>query len=199
MNDSMNIGNRIKQLRTKQKMSLRQLGEKTGLSIGFLSQLEREMTTVAVDSLQNIANALSVDLSYFFTVPQANEKGQVIRSYERPISLIESDKFVHSYLSSNLSRHRLFPEIITIVPDANANVREEHEAFRHTHEGEEFLYVIEGTLTVILGNESLILHAEDSLLFHSENHHNWYNETNRIVKILVVHYPSPYYAQPPQP
>lgn len=60
------IGKKIKKLRTNKKLTLKELSEKTNLSIGFLSQLERGLTTVAIDSLTKIAKELDVSLTYFF-------------------------------------------------------------------------------------------------------------------------------------
>ena len=54
-------------------MTLKELSEKTKLSIGFLSQMERGITAVATDSLSEIAEALGVDLSYFFTNPRRSK------------------------------------------------------------------------------------------------------------------------------
>ncbi len=61
------IGKKIKKLRTNKKLTLKELSERTNLSIGFLSQLERGLTTVAIDSLTKIAKELDVNLTYFFS------------------------------------------------------------------------------------------------------------------------------------
>ncbi|SHK10490.1 helix-turn-helix domain-containing protein [Paramaledivibacter caminithermalis] len=61
----IDIGKAIKKLRISKKLTLKDLSDRTGLSTGFLSQLERGLTTIAIDSLENVANALDVDLSYF--------------------------------------------------------------------------------------------------------------------------------------
>ena len=57
------IGLRIKALRTEKKYTLKYLSEQTGLSIGFLSQFERGLTSIAIDSLEKIAQVLEVELS----------------------------------------------------------------------------------------------------------------------------------------
>jgi len=64
------------------------LSERTNLSIGFLSQLERGLTTVAIDSLAKIAKELDVSLTYFFQAPKKNKK-IVLRSYEKEILQVE--------------------------------------------------------------------------------------------------------------
>ena len=79
------IGSRIKDLRINKKMTLKELSEKTDLSTGFLSQLERGLTSVATDSLLNIAEALEVDLSYFLLGTIKKRENFIKRSYERDI------------------------------------------------------------------------------------------------------------------
>ena len=64
--NSINVGKKIKTYRKAKKYTLKNLAEKTGLSIGFLSQQERGMTTIAIDSLFNLANVLDVDIMDFF-------------------------------------------------------------------------------------------------------------------------------------
>lgn len=186
---SIDIGNRIKQLRTDKKLTLRDLGEKTGLSPGFLSQLERGLTTIAVDSLQKIAKELAVEPSYFFSMP-ANNKEDVICSYEQTVSRIEADKFIHFYLSNDLKNKQMFPEIVTLLPITNKeNIKE------FQHDGEEFIYVLEGTLTLFIEHEKHKLYPGDSIHFNSNLVHNWCNYTNKITKILVVRTPNPFKSE----
>lgn len=67
MNYNTSIGLKIKELRNAKKFTLKYLSEETNLSIGFLSQLERGMTSVAVDSLAKIARVLEVNVLDFST------------------------------------------------------------------------------------------------------------------------------------
>lgn len=76
MNKNIDIGTKIKKYRKDKKYTLKMLSEQTGLSIGFLSQLERGMTTIAIDSLANVARVLGVELADFF---ESDTKQEVIR------------------------------------------------------------------------------------------------------------------------
>jgi transcriptional regulator with XRE-family HTH domain len=176
-------------------MTLRELARETGLSIGFLSQLERGMTTVAVDSLQDISTVLGVDLSYFLNVLNGSQDGRedkIIRSYEQPVSFIETEKFIHLYLSPHLNDCNLFPEIILILPEPDpANI----DGNVFSHKGEEFVYVLEGALTVNYHGNITTMYEGDGFLFNSRTPHNWYNSTLQITKILVIRYPNPFSAQ----
>ena len=64
------VGNRIKKLRTKKKMTLKELSLLSDLSVGFLSQLERGLTSVAIDTLEQLSRIFNVDISFFFIMQQ---------------------------------------------------------------------------------------------------------------------------------
>lgn len=176
------LGKKIKKLRLEKKMTLKALSEKAGLSVGFLSQLERGLTSTAITTLNTIAGALDVDLSYFLAPPKQNNS-RIIRSYEREIYQVQDDKFIYYNLENTEECNKLTPMIITILP-------EEKKTFnQYTHDGEEFLYVIEGILTVYIDNEKKDLHPGDTLHIKSSISHDWHNLTNKIVRILTVNTP----------
>lgn len=181
---STDVGKKIKELRTNNSMTLKDLSEKTGLSTGFLSQLERGLTTIAIDSLQNIAEELNVDLSYFFTT-QKNQDEIILRSYERQLSEIINPQFIHFHLSNDLSNKDLLPRLIEIFPMERTEVIK-----GYPHKGEEFVYVLEGVLTLIIDNQEHIMYPGDSAHYVSSTMHNWANYTNKTLKILSVHTPN---------
>lgn len=181
------IGAKIKQLRTQKQMTLKYMSEQTNLSIGFLSQLERGLTSVATDSLAKIADVLEVDLTYFFMKPK-ERKRRVLRSYEKEVFDISNSTFIHYHLSSNLKSKKMLPRLIEILPS-----KSEEEICSYIHEGEEFVYVLEGVLTVFLDDEQIDMYPGDSIHYNSEKHkHNWVNYTSKMVKMLVVSVPNPF-------
>ena len=181
------IGSKIKQLRTQKSMTLKEFSEKTGLSIGFLSQLERGLTSVATDSLEKIANVLEVELTYFFTKPKEKQR-KIMRSYEKEVYEIINGGFINYHLSSDLHDKKLLPRLVEILPN---NTQE--EVCTYVHKGEEFVYVLEGTLTLFLNNVQHELYPGDTAHYISQKQsHNWANYSNKIVKILVISVPNPY-------
>ena len=91
MNKNIDIGAKIKKYRKDRKYTLKMLSEQTGLSIGFLSQLERGMTTIAIDSLANVAKVLGVELSDFFESEAKNGSDPVIHSYDMPMTQVSRE------------------------------------------------------------------------------------------------------------
>lgn len=180
----MNIGMEIKKLRTEKGITLKELSEESGLSIGFLSQLERGLTTIAVDSLEKLAEILDVHLTHFFDYPR-KRKDRVLRSYEQEILDIEEGSFIKYSLSANLENKQLDPRLIEILPQ-----KKEEEIISYKHEGEEFIYVLEGILTVYINGERYDVYPGDSVHMDSNIAHNWVNYTNKKVRLLAVNTPN---------
>ncbi|MGL6106207.1 helix-turn-helix domain-containing protein [Romboutsia sp.] len=182
------IGLRIKELRNQKNFTLKYLSEQTNLSTGFLSQLERGMTNVAVDSLAKIAKVLDVDLVSFLDFKSDNDNSSIIRSYDRKYTTISSE-IVQCSLNHNVANFDLLPRIQEIMPNNNDN-SEPLELY--THEGEEFIYVIEGILTIHIDCDKSNLYPGDCAHIKSFTPHNWRNDTSMITKILTVNIPNPF-------
>ena len=88
MDHNVTIGAKVKAFRTAKKYTLKQLSEESGLSIGFLSQLERGLSSIAIDSLAKLATILGVSLSSFFDSSADQEKSPVSRSFAMHCSQI---------------------------------------------------------------------------------------------------------------
>lgn len=182
----MNIGMKIKNLRTEKGITLKELSEKSELSVGYLSQLERGLTTIAVDSLEKLAKILEVHLTYFFDYPHKREE-MVLRSYEQEILDIEEGGFIKYSLSTNLEDKQIVPRLVEILPQKN-----EEEIISYKHDGEEFVYVLEGILTIYIDGERYEVYPGDSIHMNSSIRHNWANYTNKKVKLLAVNTPNGY-------
>lgn len=105
------IGAKIKHLRTQRKMTLKDLSEKTNLSIGFLSQLERGLTSIATDTLGTIADVFEVELSYFFLKPRTKKKA-IIRSYEKEVFNICTSGCIQYNLSNDLNEKKCYLDLL---------------------------------------------------------------------------------------
>ena len=187
MNVNTAIGAKVKQRRTEKKMTLKQLGEKTGLSVGFLSQFERGLSSIALDSLEKISRVLETPLSDLFEV------------HSRPISAdpvihgvdLRFDSISEQIYQNNL-RHpgegfQMLPRLYTLLPFSG----EETVPEMYSHEGEEFIYVLEGVVTFFLEGREYTLYPGDTIHIHSKKEHNWMNRTSRIAKLLTVNTPNP--------
>ena len=177
------IGEKINELRSTKGMTLKELGDKANLSVSFLSQAERGLTSITINSLKKIAQAFDTDLNYFFTPPKSH-RPMIIRSYEHEIIRIDESKLIYNDLGSDIPNRKLDPMIVTILPTQNIE-----EVIPYEHQGEEFVHVLEGIFTIFLEDKQYELYPGDSIHISSTTPHNWANFTNKLVKILAVSTP----------
>lgn len=177
-----NLGVRIKKIRKDQKLTLKNLADKTGFSISFLSQLERGKSSATLESLKKISQALGVEPGFFFNDP-SEDKNLIQRN------VIESEQMKkHSIYYKNLHESiknpAFSPQLVILEPQQN-------EGNLIKHPGQEFLYVLEGELTVQIDDKSYNLKPSESIMFDSNDNHYWYNYTTKAVKFLCVNYDNP--------
>ena len=191
MNTSTAIGAKVKSLRIGKEMTIKQLSEACGLSVGFLSQFERGISSIAIDSLETIANVLEVPLSELF-MEMENEIR--IEEPEDPImhgmELIPSKASTQMYqyiLKHPHTDYALLPRLYTLLPPSE----DEEILEMYSHKGEEFLFVLEGTITLYLEDRKYVMYPGDSIHSNSSKRHNWTNKTTRIARILTVNSPNP--------
>lgn len=180
------IGQKIKDLRLQNKMTLKDLAQRTDLSVGYLSQLERGLTDIATDSLTIVSQALGVDRSHFFREPRRTPR-RILRSYEKEVFQVDSSRFIHYHLTNQAGNKSLLPRFIELLP-----INSDEEILPYSHEGEEFVYVLEGVLTLFIDNEQQELFPGDSAHYQSATPHNWANYTTKMVRILVTSLPNPF-------
>ncbi|WP_126429080.1 helix-turn-helix domain-containing protein [Brevibacillus marinus] len=184
--DTNNIGKLLRDLRRKKGLTLKELAEKTGLSISFLSQVENSKCSITLQSLSKISDALEVSRSYFFPDSSYTEK----KSTKGEINLNQSN-FIYQSLSKGLSNPLFEPMLVVLFPNnkkGTQSIREPHSL--SSHNGQEFVYVLEGTLTLVHEGEEYNLEPGDSFHINSSTPHTWFNRTNDIVKLIYV-YSSP--------
>ncbi|MET3697767.1 XRE family transcriptional regulator [Bacillus oleivorans] len=171
------IGKVIRNLRKERGVTLKQVSEKTGLSISFLSQVERGKSSVTLQSISKISDALEVSRSYFFN--DHKNKNKIYRRSDHEFNFHNSN-FVYEGLSGNVKNQVFEPMLVLLLPNKE-NVQ------TSTHQGQEFIYVLEGTLTVLIEDEIMELEPGDSFHIDSTTPHTWYNATSEPVKLLYVY------------
>lgn len=165
---SHSIGKILKELRKDRKLTLKELAEQTEVSISFLSQVERGKSSVTLESLKKIADALKVNPTIFFPENTKAEELEEIRQ-----------QFYYKDLSCGMKEAAYAPILVTLQPGEN-----EGNAFAHG--GHEFLFVIEGSLTVVVDEEKVVLEEQQSIMFDASKSHYWYNYTDKPIHFLVV-------------
>lgn len=176
------IGDRLKVLRKSKKLTLRQVAERTNLSISFISQVENGKSSITIDSLVKIAEALDVDPSFFFSDGKNKLRSNKKVMINKHDSLEERSvvaNFTYQDLSGDFPDQSFLPTLVTLEP--------RHEGVRPlSHSGQEFIYVLQGILTIIFDDGEVSLEAGESIHMDSTIPHNWLTKTDKPVTFLYV-------------
>ena len=187
MDPNQTIGAKIKALRTEKKYTMKNLGDLTGFSVGFLSQIERGISSVAVDSLAKIAKCLEVPLSTFFDTEPPDRQDPVVHSFSTHQTMV-SPQIIQSILSHDTQAFDFLPRRFLLMPFSDPDTLVP-ELYAHT--GEEFIYVLTGIVSLWVENSRYTLYPRDSVQIHSNQPHNWANNTNKVAELLSINYPNP--------
>ncbi|MGC9530205.1 MAG: helix-turn-helix domain-containing protein [Candidatus Bipolaricaulaceae bacterium] len=172
-----NVGRRIRELRQRRGWTLEGLSERCGLSMSFLSQVERGLSSLSISSLQAICRALEVPLTHFFAPPEGNS--QVLRAGQARTRLRIEDSQVTYHLLSGAMPDRMLEALIAEFPP-----HYEHPLI--THGGEEFGYVVEGKIVLQFEDHEFELGPGDNFHFFSTQPHTIRNPRDVTAKVLWV-------------
>jgi len=180
VDEKVKVGQRIKELRTKQGLSLRALAELSHLSTNAISLIERGGNSPTVSSLHSLATALGVPITAFF---ERHGDGQVIlmKKDTRPVS--ETAGVRMENLGSGLPNQQLEPFLMTIEPGGSSTSRQ------ITHSGEELVYVLNGALMCKIREKEYSLEEGDSLLFLASQPHIYRNLASKPAQIIIIFQP----------
>jgi len=172
------IGPRLRRLRMQRLLSLGHVARAVGVSIGFLSAIEREQMSASIATLRRLARFYQINILSLFDPSEANP-GRV-RPSERKI--LDAGPGVRMELLS-WGNTMMEPHLFRIAPSAGSGES-------YAHEGEEFLYILRGNLEISLADgERLCLEEGDSFYFESSNEHRWKNPGKKEALVLWVNTP----------
>lgn len=150
------LGERIRKKRTELNMSMKDLSERTGLTPGFISQIERELAEPSITSLRKIAEAFDVAMFHFFVEETTNRR--VVRKDHR-----QQIKFPESTVTYELLSPDLNKQMETIMGTLQPGDMTSAEPMAHM--GEEVTYVLEGEMRIQIGEEVYELYEGDTIYY----------------------------------
>lgn len=178
----MKIGERIKNLRQMSNLTQEELAARANLTKGFISQVERDLTSISLDSLVQILEAVDENISDFFR--EAPQEKMVYREKDRvPIEKERIQRF--ELLVPGSTNRRLEPVLLTLK-QGQATPKEK------PHEGEEFGFVLQGRVSLRFGREITKLKKGECFYFWPEKEHWLENTSSRNAVILWITSP-PYF------
>ena len=185
--EEIRVGEKIKALREQKGFSLKDVADLTGFSTALLSQMENHLVSPSLGTIMKLARTLGVRVGDFlgetqgepFTIVRKDERKNVSRFASK-----DGVKYGYSYESLGFDKkdRHMEPFIVTLEP---ATVK---SAKTSVHEGEEFIFVLEGEMEVILGNHTDVLYPGDSIYYDSTIPHRVQCHQDKVTKILAVLY-----------
>jgi transcriptional regulator with XRE-family HTH domain len=178
------LGEHIARLRAERRMTLDRLAQLTGFTKGYLSKIENNRKVPPIATLSRIAQALHTEIGSLFqgTRRSVAREVTVVRANERQPVQRGGSAFGYDYVGLALQRthKRMDPFIFTFPPRIDKHVFFEHR-------GEEFLFVLSGTVEFQVGDERFTLRKGDSIYFDASIPHRGRSAGPQAKALVVIH------------
>ncbi|WP_409228287.1 helix-turn-helix domain-containing protein [Gudongella sp. SC589] len=158
----MNIGEKIKAIRVKKNLTQEELADRCELTKGFISQVERDLTSPSIATLVDILEGLGTNLKDFFN---EEEEEKIVFHKDDVFETVNEDlKYVLHWIIPNAQKNSMEPIMVTL--SQGGRTKEDSP-----HEGEEFGYVLSGTIYLNLGNEKYKVRKGESFYYRTNSNH----------------------------
>lgn len=174
----MDIGSKVKRLRQANGLTLEELANRSELTKGFLSQLERDLTSPSVATLENILEALGTNLQEFFSEKQEE---QIVFKKDDFFENIQ-DEYKISYIIPNAQKNEMEPILIELEKNNQSMTIDPHE-------GEEFGYVVQGRVKLVYGDKEYVLKKGETFYLKGLVAHYLSNPGEIKAKVIWVSTP----------
>ena len=174
----MDLGAKIKQMRNQLGLTQEELADRCELTKGYISQLENNLNSPSIATLTDILSALGSNLSEFF---RAETEEKVVFTKEEFIEK-DTDGVVQNWLIPNAQKNMMEPILVELAPGAST-------VSDVPHEGEEFGYVLEGKIAILLGKKQHTCKKGEAFYYEAAKPHTIYNKGTGEAKFLWVSTP----------
>lgn len=171
----MKIGNKIKELRLKNDLTLSELASRSEVTKGFLSQLERDLTSPNVSTLEDILEALGTNLSEFF---QERPQEQIVFGQD-DYFVDEREHEKIEWIVPNAQKNDMEPVLLTLHGYSQTRIIE-------SFDGQEFGYVLKGRVQLVVGNRSFRVKKGETFYMSASQSHYLYNPNGYEAKLLWI-------------
>jgi len=175
------IGNKIRRIRLQRGLTQEELADRCELSKGFISLLERDLTSPSLDTLADILESLGTDLTTFFA---KNDTEKIVFG-EDDIFIKEDEEMLKGrirWLIPSAQKNQMEPILVEMAPGGET-------AEDDPHEGEEFGYVLSGTIKVVVGDRVERVRKDESFYFVPSAAHKLVNAGKGPCKVIWVSTP----------
>ena len=175
----MELGAKIKELRLQNQLTQEELADRCELTKGYISQLENELTSPSIATLKDILQALGTTLPEFFKEEEDDEK---IVFTQGDYFSKETDDYKVTWIVPTAQKNSMEPIIMELEPHAFS----EKDL---PHDGEEFGYVLEGKIKIVLGKKEHIAVKGETFYFRPSTTHYIKNVSNEKAVIIWISNP----------
>jgi transcriptional regulator with XRE-family HTH domain len=177
MAENSSIGHRLRILRQERELSQRALAEQASVSPNAISLIERDEISPSVSTLQRLATALGVKMSYFFDDATV---AKVVHSRAGTRAQVAAGGVTIEGLGARLRDQQLEPFHLILAPHADAG---DHQV---AHTGQEFVCCYRGCVEYEIDGTTYLLNAGDYLLFEADLPHYWRNPAEETAELLLI-------------
>lgn len=174
----MELGKKIRQMRNQKNLTQEELADRCELTKGYISQLENDLNSPSIATLTDILAALGSNLSEFFR-EEAEEK--IVFSKNEFIEK-DSDGVLWNWLIPNAQKNMMEPVLVELTEDTVTPLD-------IPHEGEEFGYVLEGKIAIVLGNAHHPCKKGEAFYYEASKPHYIVNKGKSKARFLWISTP----------
>ncbi|MCU9615081.1 XRE family transcriptional regulator [Caldibacillus lycopersici] len=174
----MRIGKKIKNLRLKKGLTQEELGERTDLSKGYISQIERDLSSPSIETFFDILEVLGCSPRDFFD-DKENEQKVIYGEDDQTEYIDEELGYKIQWLVPESNENDMEPILLTLEP--NGKFKEFEPSLSET-----FAFVLKGQVVIKLGKRSYFAKAGDSIYFHASDDHQIMNDFHGVSELLLV-------------
>jgi transcriptional regulator with XRE-family HTH domain len=177
MDKAFSVGSRLRAVRKERGLTQKELSGRAGVSSNAISLIERGEISPSVATLQNLAGALNVKMSYFFD-EYVQTSVLHVKAGERPA--LESKGVTIESIGKRLHGQEMQPFFVSLAPASESGNRQV------IHSGHEFVYCVRGTVEYEIDGDRYMLKEGDFLLFEAQLPHHWHNPTDVTGELLLI-------------
>lgn len=177
----MNIGEKLRQLRLFRNLTQEEMADRCELSKGFISQVERDLASPSIATLTDMLECLGSSLQEFFSEAKDNK---IVFSTDDMFEKADDDTYLNkiTWLVPSAQKNSMEPIMLELQENGRSSMVP-------AHEGEEFGYVLSGSVTLVLGSNRYRVRAGESFCIHPRCEHYLINNAKRPAKLLWVSNP----------
>lgn len=176
---SVDVGNRLRELREARQVTTPVLARKSGLSANALSMIERGKSSPSVSTLYKLAEVLGVPVTDFFSPAAVRQTVVFLKADGR--TRLPFFRGLWEDLGGEQFTGRVMPFMITLENGASSG-----RTNNMVHSGHEFVYCVRGRLEYVVEGQTYLLETGDSLLFQAHLKHRWRNPGGTVTNGLIV-------------